>query len=207
MSTTFSVFPLRTDLPSFREVLNLSTEKLNRFLKDYQIDFQAKIEVRLLADKDNAEQKLDLDSLAKWNDDFYAWFSVSNINGGADSYYWELSEEDKADNLEELLNKELEEGRRKLIENCLENKVQWHFRKSAGQLCITGIAYGFIASSFAQLTNGIIFSGDGGWDYQIFPATFDEFDSVYFRPEKAISEDKQRGVKDCIENLPFELKI
>ena len=207
MSTTLSVFPLKSKTPTFREVLDLSTEKLNSFLKDYEIDFVAKIEVNLLSKENNAVQKINLNSLAKWNDDFYAWFTVSSVDGGADSYYWKLNDEEKADNIEELISKELEDTRKDLIAKCLENKTEWHFRKSAGQLCITAIAYGFIASSFAELTEGIIFSADGGWDYQIFPATAEEFDSCYFRPEKTISVDKRKGVEDCIENLPFELKI
>lgn len=162
MSTTFSIFPLIKGFPTFREVLDLSTRKVYRFLKDYQIDFSVKIEVKLLSKANDIEQKIDLDSSAKWKDDFYAWFTVSSVNGGADSYFWELSDEEKEDNLEELLNRDLEESRKVLISNCLENKIEWHFRKSAGQLCITAIAYGFIASSFAELTEGIIFSGDGG---------------------------------------------
>ena len=207
MSTTFSVFPLKIETPTFQDVLNLSTEKLNSFLKDYQIDFLAKIEVSLLSKENNAEQKINLISPAKWSDDFYAWFTISSIEGGADSYYWKFNDEDKAVNLEELTSKELEDTRKDLIAKCLENKTEWHFRKSAGQLCITAIAYGFIASAFAELTSGIIYSEDGGWDYQIFPATAEEFDAVYFRPEKAISKDNRKNIEDCIENLPFELKI
>lgn len=207
MSVTFGVFPLKKQIPTFRAALDLSTEKLNRFLKDQKINFDARIEVKLLAKENNVEQKVNLDSSAKWGDDFYAWFTVSTFTGGADSYYWKLNDEDKADNLEELLSGDLEGSRRNLIEACLENRILWLFRKSAGQLCITAIAYGFVASSFAELTEGVIFSGDGGWDYQIFPATAEEFDNRYFRPEKAISEDRRKSVKDCMENLPFELRI
>jgi hypothetical protein len=99
------------------------------------------------------------------------------------------------------LSKDLSLDRQDLVKKCLENKVQWNFRRSAGQLGITSITYGLIASAFAELTGGIIYSGDGGWDYQVFPATSEEFDSVYFRPEKAISEDNRKWAKDCIENL------
>lgn len=207
MSVTFSVFPLQGEIPTFREVLHLATEKLNRFLRTQNIDFNAKVEIRLLTREANIEQKIDLDSLAKWEGDFYAWFTISSINGGIDSYYWELNEEDKADNLEELLDKDLGKDRRTLIENCLENKVEWNFRKSAGQLCITGIAFGFIVSAFAELTDGIIFSGDGAWEYQIFPATAEEFDECYFRPEKILSDNSlRRGVQSCLEATRFELQ-
>lgn len=201
MSTTFSVFPLKKEIPTFREILDLSTKKLNNFLSDYKVSFEAKIEVKLLSKENDVEQKIDLNFSAKWEDDLYAWFTISTISGGADSYYWELSEEDKADNLEEFLSYDLGENRKVLVVKCLENKIEWNFRRSAGQFAITTLAYGFIGSSFAELTGGIIFSGDSGWDYQIFPATAEEFDAVYFRPEKAISEDNRKWAKDCIENL------
>lgn len=206
MSVTFSIFPLTENIPTFREVLDLSTNKLNKLLKDFQIDFDAKIEVRLLSKDDDEDQTIDLNSLAKWENDSYAWFSVSSIAGGIDSYFWNLSDEEKNDNLEELLSRDLQESRKTLVKDCLENQIEWHFRKSAGQVCITAIAHGFVASSFAELTNGIIFSGDGGWDYQIFPATAEEFDRCFFRPDKALSEDQRKGAKDCLENLFLELK-
>jgi len=139
--------------------------------------------------------------LAKWHDDYYAWFSASSVAGGADSYYWELSDEEKADNLEEVLSRDLNENRKKLVESCLENKIEWNFRRSAGQFGITAISYGFIASAFAELTNGFVWSEDGGWDYQIFPAIAKEFDAVYFRPEKAISEEFREWSKRCIEDI------
>ena len=201
MSTTFSVFPLTTNIPTFRDVLDLSTKKVNAFLKNYHVNLEVELEVKLLAKENDSEQEFDLDSSAKWHDDFYAWFTVSSVPGGADSYYWELSNEEKADNLEEFLSRDLNESRKMLVENCLENKIEWNFRRSAGQRAITNVAYGFIASSFAELTDGIIYSDDGGWDYEIFPATAEEFDLVYFRPEKAISKDNQKWTKDCIEHI------
>ncbi len=201
MSTTFSVFPLKKEVPTFRQVLGLSTKKLNSFLEDCKINFDARIEVKLLSKENDVEQNLTLDSSAEWNNDFYAWFTVSSVAGGADSYYWELSEEDKAGNLEEFLSGNLTKSRNNLIKDCLENKIEWNFRRSAGQFGMTTIAYGFIASSFAELTDGIIYSGDGGWDYQIFPATAEDFDAVYFRPEKAISEDNRKWARNCIENV------
>lgn len=201
MSITFSVFPLKKEVPSFQEVLDLSTKKINKFLKDYGVNFDAKIEVRLLAKENNLEKKIELDASAKWDEDYYAWFSVATISGGTDSYYWELSDEEKSDNLEEFLRRTSDESRQKLVKDSLENKVEWNFRRSAGQLPITNIAYGFIASAFAELTGGFIYSDDGGWDYQIFPATSEEFDAVYFRSEKAISEEKREWAINCIENI------
>lgn len=65
MSTTFSVFPFKKEVPTFRQVLDLSTEKLNAFLEDYKIYFSAKIEVKLLSKENDFEQKINLNSSAK----------------------------------------------------------------------------------------------------------------------------------------------
>jgi hypothetical protein len=201
MSVTFSVFPLKKEIPTFREVVELSTKKLNNFLKDYEAELDAKIELRLKDKENDADQILDLNSLAKWDDDFYVWFSVSSFVGGSDSYYWELSDEDKLDNLDDILQGCKSEDRKILAINCLENKLEWNFRRSAGQPAIVSALYGFVASAFTELTDGIIYSSDGGWDYQIFPATAEEFDAVYLRPEKAISEDIRQWSQSYIESL------
>ena len=215
MSVTFSVYPLKEEIPTFREVIELTTKKLGEFLRSYEIEFNSEIDVKLVSKKDGSQQKVDLDSLAVWDNEVnYSLFSVIPFQSGVDVYYWELDEEEKADYMEEVLdsverpkeNPYGEENNRKiLVKECFDNKREWHVKKWAGQHYIASVAFGFIASSFAQLTDGIIYSADGGWDYQIFPATAKEFDKVYFRPENAISEDRREEVSSYLEELRLEL--
>jgi len=63
------------------------------------------------------------------------------------------------------------------------------------------LTFGLIAASFAELTNGLLFSDDGAWDYKRFPATAEEFDACYFRPEMAISHRYKQRAEYHINNL------
>jgi hypothetical protein len=51
MSTTFNVFPLSKELPVWGLVLDLSTSKLYGFLKDYGVDFDVEMKIKLLSKK------------------------------------------------------------------------------------------------------------------------------------------------------------
>ena len=100
----------------------------------------------------------------------------------------------------------IEMREKELVKKCFENKREWHVKKWANQAWISSIAFGFIASSFAELTDGIIYSSDGGWDYQIFPATSKEFDEVYFRPEKTLAENRRKEIESFVEEILVEIK-
>jgi hypothetical protein len=53
-----------------------------------------------------------------------------------------------------------------------------------GQPAVINLAYGLIAGSLAEITNGIVHSIDSAWDYEHLPALPADFLSSYFRPEK-----------------------
>jgi|SRR5262245_39087394 len=93
-----------------------------------------------------------------------------------------------------------------LINECLANGHHWSFRRSAGQPAIINVAYGMIAGSLAELTEGFIYSDDSAWDYERFPATAQEFFSWYFRPDKAIKAEYAEWAARCIKWIVEELK-
>lgn len=217
MSVTFDIYPLKKEIPTFQQVVNLATKKLNDFLQSYQIDFEAELNLLRVSWKDDIEKwdEIDLSSPAIWNNESeYIWIKVCSFHRGLNVHYWELDEREKLDYMEEVLgcvdsseiSDRREKERKELVRKCFENKRQWHVVSYANQAWITSIAFGFIASSFAELTDGIIFSSDGGWDYQIFPATAKEFVDVYFRPEKALSEDRRKGIENFKEEILAEIK-
>jgi len=145
----------------------------------------------LRSNEPDVEQPTNLDAPASWADDLYAWFYVLAAPGGTDAYFWEIDEDAREMVVDECNVLELSEDRRAFILACLENDHYWHFRRSAGQPAIINLAYGLIAASVAEITGGFIYSVDGGWDYERFPATAEEFYQWYFRPELAISPDKR----------------
>src|SRR5687767_15702855 len=104
MSVTFSVYPSKSESPTFREVVSLTTKKLNGFLKDYAIDFEANINITRILKENGTELEIDLDSPAEWDNELeYIWFKVSSFKRGIDVYYWTLDDREKSDYMEEVL--------------------------------------------------------------------------------------------------------
>jgi hypothetical protein len=204
MSTTFNVYPKLPAIPTFRQILELSEARLEQFLLSYGIDAKYSIEVKLRSKEPDVEQPTNLISPASWADDLYAWFYVLAAPGGSDAYFWEIDEDAREMVMEECHVNNLPEGRRELILACLENDHYWHFRRSGSALAVMNVAYGFIAASVAEITGGFIYSVDGGWDYERFPATAEEFYQWYFRPELAVGPNKKADSQRCLRAIAGE---
>ena len=206
MSVTLDVYPLHKKLPALQEVLVLATEKSTRYLRDKRISGDVKIDFALLSKSDDSPLSVDDSGPATWPEESYAWFTVNSMRGGIDAYHWSLSDDERAAYRDEILAADLPASRRNLVRECFEVGCKWHLRMSASQLYATGLVFGFLASAFASLTNGIIFSSDGGWKGRIFPATAEEFDRCYYRPETIGSNDSPwDGVDHYARNLAYEL--
>jgi hypothetical protein len=205
MSTTLEVYPKISKIPSFRELLDLSSVRLSEYLIDYGIDAHPAINVDLPSGIDDEPRPFDLDSPAMWSE--YAWFYVKPVPGGTDAYFKSNQEIGGYEYMDgEIESHSPAAVRKTLIYECLPHGYHWSFRRSAGQPAIINVAYGMIAGSLAELTEGFIYSIDSAWDYEIFPATSQEFFSCYLRPDKAISPDYAELAARCIESLAEELK-
>jgi hypothetical protein len=90
------------------------------------------------------------------------------------------------------------------IDECLANGYRWYFRRSMGQPALINLAYGYLAASLAELTDGLIFSDDSAWDYERFPCRAAEFFDFYLEPEKAIGSDFRKWSEQCLEWLREE---
>jgi hypothetical protein len=205
MSTTFEVFPSIALRPTFSNVLEESTKELQKYLSYFHIFAQPELMVSLKLKSNDQDLPFNLTAPAEWSEDSYAWFHVKGVRGGTDAYFWNI-DEIKQEWWESNL---MESPRAKKFEtqiaHCLETGYYWHFRRSAGQPAAINVAYGIIAACFARLTQGIIFTDDGAWDYECFPATADEFLTWYFIPEKALSEGKREWSMRCVRYLSEEL--
>jgi len=59
------------------------------------------------------------------------------------------------------------------------------------------LSYGLIAAAFTELTNGLIFSDDGAWDYAIVPTSANLFLQSYFNPQYPAPE-YASWARECI---------
>lgn len=201
MSTSFDVFPRSDRLPAFADLLTRASGHLSAFLREIQVRASPRISVQLHQLKPDRVLPLDLASPAKWNMAQYAWFIVPPIRGGTDAYfrdagkYW--SDEDIAIN----------PRRAEVADSGRQYGYRWSFRRSASQPGAINVAYGLIAASLAELTNGLIDLSDGAWDKARLPATADDFFTWYMRPELALETDYATWAARCIAGLRTEFGV
>jgi hypothetical protein len=136
----------------------------------------------------------------------YAWFFVDGIPGGTDCYFYKNIPIDIEDRKEELKsNINAQRYKKKIMKN-LEIGYRWIFRRNAGQPAIIALSYGMIAASLASLTDGIIFTDDGAWDYSLFSALPDDFLKWYFKPDLAQKSEGRDFAERCIEHISDEIE-
>lgn len=204
MSTTFDVIPVSRANVKFGEVLELAQRYVNAFLADFEIEDQVELRAELIGE--TARRDASFDEVFEWPRKTYAWISVHNVPGGTDVYCDTIKYEDDPDEpwlfLDEL---KAAPNYSTVLEGHLQaarsHNLCWSFRRSAGQPAIIAVAYGLIAASLAELTEGLIYSGDSAWDYEVFPATGPELRDIYFRPNSTSEPDRADWAKRCIAAL------
>ena len=207
MSTTFQVYPQTSYIPSFKEVVAVSQQKLNLFLEDYSIKAHPPIAVQLRSQEPDTILSLPWEQPAIWSQECYAWFHFPLVGGGTDAYFSYLDPEDREYWNERCQTDEWVAKRQELVLSCLTQGYFWRFRRSMGQSGLINLTYGLVAASFAELTDGFIYSEDGAWDYERFPATAQEFCSWYFRPAQAIRVDYKNWAERCLGAIVEKLRV
>jgi len=202
MSTVFEVFTTTKDAPSFNDVLSMSNEYLSAELRRHNIDDSYVIDVSIINEKTHKLIPFDKSSPAIWViDDEYAWFTVNEQPGGCDAYVYDFSD---YLNFEQWYEDFIDDSQAKVskayMQKCFESGFYWAFRCSAGQPAIINLAYGLVAAALTELTNGLIFSDDGAWDYAIFPTSADCFLQSYFNPQYSNPE-YANWAGECISNI------
>lgn len=200
MSTTFEVYTPTIKIPSFGAVLELSNAYLKGFLHDIGVKAEIRIDVEVRKRVTHECISFHNNDQAKWSEDSYAWFVVNNQAGGCDAYCDVIKQLDHDRWEDEFkLNSRAANVQGKM-RTCLASGFYWWFRRSAGQPSIINLSYGIIAAAFAELTDGIIYSDDNAWDYNMFPTEAGKFLSKYFRPEYPVVEHGSWARK-CIDDL------
>ena len=192
MSTSFDIFPTNNKKPNCNEIIKYSVQLFSEFLKKEKISRDINI----------------ITNAANLNNEVYTnnptfltleknWCTVFNLNGEGAVYvfYRELTEIDKDFWSEELQENKNAQSMKEKIEANLEIGYCWNVKRQVGQPAIVSLYYGFLAIAIAVLTDGIIYSDDGAWDYSRFPIEGWKFKTEYLNIEN-ISDD---NVKDSVE--------
>ena len=203
MSTTFEVYPRNTWIPTFNELLTVANQALSSRLATICAAAQLSVEMR----KSNGDDlmPLNLDAPMSWNtDETYAWFVVPSIVGGTDAYFDQIDDLTR-DVWSDYLQMERLLPMSETVSQCLATGHYWTFRRSAGQPGIVNLSYGLLAGCLAQLTDGIVFSDDSAWVFDLLPMSGDEFLKRYFVPGGTENLDAEEWTSRCLGWISEEL--
>ena len=205
MSTTFHIIPTKVDDGlTFRNVLEQARQTLENQLKNLSINVKIELSVEIHENEESYVNNINTDSKFVWAENEYAWFTVNKSTGGTDAYcskiekhlsHWDTYLEDTLDNITFTPQ---------LKQKIIACKYEWYFRRSAGQSPLINLVYGHLAAAVANLSSGYIYSYDGAWHADIFPATADQLLEIYFYPEKAKDAADYDWATRCIQGLKAE---
>jgi len=206
LSTTFEVLPGTKVIPSYEEIIKLADLNINNFLTNIGINKIINLKVNIQKVLTHERKNFSITDKLICDEEFYSWFYIENVPGGTDCYYYINTSFHKEIWEDELRTNPNAQKNKNKIDEFLSAGYHWSFRRSAGQPGIIALSYGMLAASLADLTNGLIFTDDGAWDYSLFPAFANEFISWYFQPELTKDVDCKDFAIQCIKSLSDELK-
>lgn len=200
MSTTFEVHPTTVYIPSIQDIIALATKNIEQFYRFYELPQSRKLSFEF---QDINHTVLDAteDSPLINSEESSLWFYYEELNGGTDAHFRQVDDLDIDCWNNEILTRKQSQKRAAEIKQSLEMGHYWIFRRSAGQSAEINLAYGYLASSLAELTNGLIYSNDSAWDYECFPCSSAEFNSFYFKPEMTNAINYKEWSSQCIESI------
>ena len=180
MSMSFEVFPTKKIIPKCNEVIKCSVGLFSEFMRREKIicDIEVTVSEILFTDK---MYKTPINLASK--QDHYTVFNV-NREGEIYVFYHDLTEVDK-----DFWDMELQDNKNAQVLNekvnvNLEIGFFWSIKRTLGQPAIASLYYGYLAIAIAILTDGIIYSDDGAWEYSVFPVEGSVFKDIYLDIDK-----------------------
>lgn len=199
MSTSFEIFPTSNNIPTYEEVINLSKRIMETYFSKQGITYDSNINYEIFNINDNTKDIENSPFLCNLNNKYVIFYI--NEEGYYILYYDLLSELDI-----EFWNEEFKMNNKAIkYKNDIKRNQQigysYEIKRTVGQPPIVHVYYGFLSIAIASLTNGIIFSDDGAWDYSCFPAKAEEFINDYLDLSTLKDKDFRDFIKNCIDTL------
>ena len=198
MSMSFEIFPTTKRKPNCDEIIKYSVELCVEFLKKEKISQGIDITTKEVT-ADNVIHTNPISLV--WKENSHTVFNL-NKKGEVYVFYHELTDMDKNFWKEEIQENENAQSIKEKIDANSEIGYFWSVKRHMGQPSIVSLYSGYLAIAIALLTDGIIYSDDGAWDYSRLPIEGNVFKTEYLNIEN-ISD---AMVKDNVEKWLGELK-
>lgn len=173
MSKTYEVYPTTSYIPSKEEIGKLAEKYLNTFLEKENIkeEYKQKLKVTNSTLRFSDKNYVNRENICMVDTEYDA-YNLNIKEGNAIFVFFHKFTQLDIEVLEEtLVNTNYENEFEKIV----NLSYTWTVKRTAWQPVLSNILYGFIAIAIAELTDGIIYSGDGAWNIEIFPIKAKEF--------------------------------
>lgn len=194
---SFEVFPTKKIIPKNEEIVKCSIQLFTEFLQKENIEQKMEITTKEIAfDNTCNERPMYLVS----SDNSYI---VLNLNQKGEVYvfYHELTEVDREFWEEELIENKNAQKIKEEINKSLNVGYSWSIKKTMGQPAIVCLYYGFLAIAIAILTDGVIYSDDGAWDYSALPVEGSKFKKLYLDLDEISDISVRDNIKTWLQEI------
>lgn len=197
MSVSFEIFPTKKKALNCNEIIRYSVQLFSEFLKEKNISQGINIIAKEVTDDNEVYINPDFLVLEE------SYHTVFNLNEEGEVYvfYHELTELDK-----DFWDKEMQENKnaqfmKEKIDANRKMGYSWSVKRTIGQPAIVSLYYGYLAIAIAILTDGIIYSDDGAWDYSRLPIEGKVFKTEYLNVENIYDVILKDNVKKWLGKL------
>lgn len=197
MSVSFEIFPTKKKALNCNEIIRYSVQLFSEFLKEKNISQGINIIAKEVTDDNEVYINPDFLVLEE------SYHTVFNLNEEGEVYvfYHELTELDK-----DFWDKEMQENKnaqfmKEKIDANRKMGYSWSVKRTIGQPAIVSLYYGYLAIAIAILTDGIIYSDDGAWDYSRLPIEGKVFKTEYLNVENIYDVILKDNVKKWLGEL------
>lgn len=197
MSMSFEIFPTKKKIPKCDEIITYSVHLFSEFMQREKIAQGIEITIKEVS-ADNEVRTSPVSLVSKENN-----YTVFNLNEKGEVYifYHELTEMDKEFWIDELQGNKNAQFMKEKIDTNLKIGYSWSVKKTMGQPAIISLFYGYLAIAIAVLTDGIIYSDDGAWDYSCLPIEGSILENEYLNLNKLSDVTIKENIEKWIDEL------
>lgn len=197
MSISFEIFPTTKKIPKCEEVNEYSINLFNGFIQNENIVYDIKCKVTEVSfDSKKCKKPAFLTS----NEEKYTIFNI-NEEGEIYVFYDKIEKIDEEFWNEEIKINENARFMEKKIWDSLKTGYSWRVKRTMGQPAVVNLYYGYLAIAIAVLTEGILYSDDGAWDYECFPIEGKSFEKEYLNLDKLNNITLKHSIESCLFSL------
>lgn len=197
MSVSFDILPTKKSEIDCKVLVNESLERLFCFLSHNGISKEITVNVH--------EFSADGEEFCKpkfitMEGNKYTVLRVNDI-GELYIYFHRINDLEIECWNEVLLTNNTAKQHEREIHKFMNVGYSWEIKKTISQPPLVSLYFGFVSMVIANLSEGLVYSDDGAWEYSSMPMGFGEFEKTYLNLKRVNSKEIVQNVHSWISDL------